>query len=87
MPKDLKIIIFDGSFKTTTFINRLEKGLAAKHQVYIFGVNEMLTRHLFISKFLLARFYNSFKTVDAVKYSHPLSMFLTLAEWRKKVDE
>src|SRR5690606_28727331 len=39
--------------------------------------------HPFISKPLIAKFYNSFKTVDAVKYSHPLSMLLTLAVWKK----
>ena len=37
--------------------------------------------HPFISKPLLAKFYNNFKTGDAVKYSHPLSMLLTLAVW------
>lgn len=40
--------------------------------------------HPFISKPLVAKFYNNFKTVDAVKYSHPLSMLLTLAVWRKQ---
>ncbi|MDC8000093.1 asparagine synthase-related protein [Aequorivita todarodis] len=40
--------------------------------------------HPFISKSLLAKFYNSFKTGDAVKYSHPLSMLLTLAVWYSK---
>jgi predicted PP-loop superfamily ATPase len=40
--------------------------------------------HPFVSKPLLAKFYNNFKTVDAVKYSHPLSMLLTLAVWKKK---
>ncbi|MGB3342512.1 MAG: glycosyltransferase family 4 protein [Aequorivita sp.] len=35
-----KVIIFDGSFKTTPFINRLAKGLAIKHEVYILGFNE-----------------------------------------------
>lgn len=44
MPKVLKIIIFDGSFKTTPFINRLVKGLAEKHQVYILGFNEKLSQ-------------------------------------------
>ncbi|MBB05354.1 MAG: colanic acid biosynthesis protein [Pseudooceanicola sp.] len=43
MPKALKIIIFDGSFKTTPFINRLVKGLVLNHQVYILGFNEKLT--------------------------------------------
>ena len=36
----MKIIIFDGSFKTTTFINRLANGLAKVHDVYIMGFNE-----------------------------------------------
>ncbi|AFL81702.1 glycosyltransferase [Aequorivita sublithincola DSM 14238] len=40
----LKIIIFDGSFKTTPFINRLVKGLAGNHQVYILGFNEKLSQ-------------------------------------------
>ncbi len=38
----LKIIIFDGSFKTTPFINRLVKGLVLKHEVFILGFNEKL---------------------------------------------
>ena len=37
----------------------------------------------FISKPLTAKFYNNFKNVDAVKYSNPLSMLLTLAVWNK----
>ena len=40
--KKLKIIIFDGSFKTTPFINRLVKGLVLKHEVFILGFNEKL---------------------------------------------
>ncbi len=43
--------------------------------------------HLFISKSLVARFYNSFKAVDAVTYSHPVSMLLTLAVWKKKCNK
>jgi len=42
--KPLKIIIFDGSFKTTPFINRLVKGLVAKHHVYILGFNEKIAQ-------------------------------------------
>jgi len=38
----LKIILFDGSFATTTFINRLAKGLVQKNEVYILGFNEHL---------------------------------------------
>ena len=39
MKTPLKIIIFDGSFKTTTFINRLALGLSKKHEVFIIGFN------------------------------------------------
>ena len=51
-----------------------------KLQEHLFGEN----LHPFLSKELLARFYNKFKTDDAVKYSHPLSMLLTLAVWKRK---
>ncbi len=44
MQKPLKIIIFDGSFKTTAFINRLVTGLAQQHQVYVLGFNESLAK-------------------------------------------
>lgn len=40
----MKIILFDGSFKTTTFINRLARGLALQHDVYILGFNEVLLK-------------------------------------------
>ena len=37
----MKIIIFDGTFKTTTFIRRLLQGLVeAGHEVYVLGFNE-----------------------------------------------
>lgn len=42
MDLHLKIVIFDGSFKTTPFINRFAQGLAVNHQVYILGFNEKL---------------------------------------------
>lgn len=51
-----------------------------KLQEHLFAEN----MHPFISKELLARFYNKFRAVDAVTYAHPLSMLLTLAVWRKK---
>lgn len=38
----MKILLFDGSFKTTAFINRLASGLAVHHEVYIAGFNEEL---------------------------------------------
>ncbi|WP_347372875.1 glycosyltransferase family 4 protein [Aequorivita sp. Q41] len=44
--KPLKIIIFDGSFKTTPFINRLVKGLTETHHVYILGFNEKLSKKI-----------------------------------------
>ena len=50
-----------------------------KLQQWLFGEN----LHPFISKPLLARFYNSFKTMDSVTYSHPLSILLTLAVWKQ----
>ncbi|OAD91210.1 asparagine synthase [Aequorivita soesokkakensis] len=50
-----------------------------KLQDHLFSEN----LHPFISKPLIAKFYNHFKNVDAVKYSHPLSMLLTLAVWNK----
>lgn len=51
-----------------------------KLQERLFGQN----LHPFLPKELLARFYNNFKTDDMVKYSHPLSILLTLAVWRKQ---
>ena len=38
----MKIVIFDGSFKTTTFINRLIEGLADEHEVFVLGFNETI---------------------------------------------
>ena len=46
MDKKLKIIIFDGSFNTTPFINRLAEGLSEKHEIYILGFNENITTKL-----------------------------------------
>ncbi|MDX1462865.1 MAG: colanic acid biosynthesis protein, partial [Marinirhabdus sp.] len=40
--KRLHITIFDGSLKTTTFINRLIEGLSTHHEVYVFGFTENL---------------------------------------------
>lgn len=52
-----------------------------KLQEHLFSEN----MHPFISKPLLAKFYNNFKNVDAVTYSHPLSMLLTLAVWKRSI--
>jgi len=46
MSRSLKIIIFDGSFKTTPFINRLVQGLSEKHEIYILGFNENVSKRL-----------------------------------------
>ncbi|WP_136480574.1 glycosyltransferase family 4 protein [Cognatitamlana onchidii] len=40
----MKIVIFDGTFKTTAFINRLVIGLLQKHEVYILGFNDELMK-------------------------------------------
>lgn len=40
----MKILLFDGTFKTTTFINRLAEGLAEKDEVFIAGFNEDLDK-------------------------------------------
>jgi colanic acid/amylovoran biosynthesis glycosyltransferase len=43
----MKIIIFDGSFKTTAFINRLVEGLVSKSvEVFVLGFNEELKQPL-----------------------------------------
>ncbi|WP_432409989.1 glycosyltransferase family 4 protein [Rasiella sp. SM2506] len=42
MHKSLTILIFDGSFKTTPFINRLIRGLSKQHTIYILGFNETI---------------------------------------------
>ena len=43
----MKIIIFDGSFKTTSFINRLIEGLVSKGvEVFVLGFNEELKQPL-----------------------------------------
>ena len=43
----MRIIIFDGSFKTTIFINRLIKGLVqAGHEIYVLGFNEELSKKI-----------------------------------------
>ena len=52
-----------------------------KLQAWLFSEN----LHPFLSKPLLARFYNNFKAVDPVIYSHPLSMLLTLSVWYRYI--
>ena len=38
----LKIIIFEGSFKTTPFIERLVRGLSEYYDIYILGFNDTI---------------------------------------------
>ncbi len=52
--------------------------------------DERLQEHLFatnldpfLSKELRTRFYNNFKNMNMVEYSHPVSMLLTLSAWFK----
>lgn len=42
----MKIIIFEGTFKTTTFINRLIEGLSVRHEIYVLGFNETFKKKL-----------------------------------------
>tara|TARA_B100000949_G_C14238387_1_gene432313 strand:- start:168 stop:1370 length:1203 start_codon:yes stop_codon:yes gene_type:complete len=42
----LKIIIFEGSFKTTPFIERLVKGLSRYHDIYILGFNHRIANRI-----------------------------------------
>ena len=46
MKQPLRLVIFDGSFKTTAFIRRLIEGLAAHHTIYVFGFNEALAQRI-----------------------------------------
>ena len=41
-------------------------------------LNKLVPRHF------VDEFYHRFKKVDPVKYSHPVSMLLTLAVWCKR---
>ncbi len=52
MKSPLKIIIFDGSFKTTTFINRLAKGLSKNHKVFILGFNNEVANKIPAVKYI-----------------------------------
>jgi len=54
-----------------------------KLQEHLFGEN----LHPFLPKEVITRFYNKFKTDDRVKYSHPVSMLLTLAVWYRTKDK
>jgi len=79
----MKIIIFDGTFKTTTFINRLVVGLSAKHDVYILGFNETIKKKLpginyvglgsnnswlvFVKRSIILRGFNLLKQIELIK--------------------
>src|SRR5690554_1753028 len=65
----LKILLFDGSFKTTAFINRLASGLAERHEVYIAGFNEELpTRLPKVNYVALGSNQNKMRFVTTVLY-------------------
>ncbi|MAZ72123.1 MAG: colanic acid biosynthesis protein [Flavobacteriaceae bacterium] len=46
MRTGLNIAIFDGTFKTTAFINRLIHGLSTTQNVFVFGFNEQLSHKI-----------------------------------------
>lgn len=47
-----RIVIFDGSYKTTPFINRLVKGLILSNEVFILGFNEQNTNAITGARYL-----------------------------------
>jgi colanic acid/amylovoran biosynthesis glycosyltransferase len=81
--KKYKIIIFDGSFKTTTFINRLVEGLSANNDLYILGFNEEISvkvesvnyiglgsndsKLLFVKRAVQLRGYNFLKQIQLIR--------------------
>lgn len=42
VPHKLRVVIFEGSFQTTPFINRMVAGLTENHTIYILGFNESI---------------------------------------------
>lgn len=46
MKPRFKILIFDGTLKTTSFINRLIKGLASHHDIYVVGFDTKVTEKI-----------------------------------------
>ena len=50
-------------------------------QHWFFGIPEL---HELVPRKIVDDFYYKFKKVDPVKYSHPVSMLLTLAVWCRR---
>lgn len=46
MKSELKIVIFDGSFKTRPFINTVIKSLCEKHQIYVLGFDTRVDKKI-----------------------------------------
>ena len=89
MPYPLKIVIFDGSFKTTPFINRLVKGLAPKHQVYILGFNEALAQPINGVRYVsLGSNQNKLRLAitSLARIFHPERFQLMLPTFKKLID-
>lgn len=84
MTESLKIIIFDGTFNTTPFINRLMKGLVQQHEVYVLGFNEDLSKPIVGVHYIsLGSNQNYFKLilvslVFALKSKSLIALFKTL---------
>ena len=90
--KKNKIIIFDGTFKTTTFINRLALGLSESHDVYIIGFNENLTHKLQNVSYVSLGSNNSklrfLKTSIALRGFHikqQMKLFTSLLSGKKRI--
>ena len=67
----LKIIIFEGGFKTTPFIERLVKGLSQYHDIYILGFNHRIANSIENVKYIsLGSNQNKFRfTITALAFS------------------
>ena len=88
----MKIIIFDGTFKTTTFINRLAECLSESHEVSIIGFNENLTHKLQNVSYVSLGSNNSklrfLKTSIALRGFHikqQMKLFTSLLSGKKRI--
>jgi len=88
----MKIIIFDGTFTTTSFINRLAAGLSERHDLYIIGFNEKLTNKLQNVSYISLGSNNSkfrfLKTSIALRSFHikqQIKLFTSLLNGKKRI--
>jgi len=88
----MKIIIFDGTFTTTSFINLLAAGLSKRHDLYIIGFNEKLTNKLQNVSYISLGSNNSkfrfLKTSIALRSFHikqQIKLFTSLLNGKKRI--